>query len=594
MTNIKQNNLNFIKKEINFLPFEIKEKKNQFEKLKLEVHNKKKLHNEKIEKYKFIINNIKINEKKIEEKNLLIDKIKNKQKLILNAINEGFFNFFKQTIQFSNEKILEGFFMFLKYKKNQIKFINNKEDLFNILSKSYENIFLLENEKFFFELKNKINEIENKYINIYFISSKSDEIYNNNLTKNKITYTDYIHLYLGFLTQLIGREKLQESPIKFFTINENFSVQNLELSELSIDQKLIYQLIINIPFTQKIINDISQIIFKWFNDSRTIMDKTLNVFSIIIFILNIFVMILYFIYVNIYVILFNEKFNFFIEKFKNKEFVYYFNSKINFLRLLVQLYEKNPINEINNITKNKREYDKYLEKKRIKNSKEFEETEFIKDDLKKTYKNKNIFIYYYLILLLYYFIDFIIFIILYFVLIKNNHELKILIEYHNLSIDLDSSIMNNFIDLQYIIYTNITENYIGYLIEGNNISNYLTNNLENMISIINKIQEMETNNNYINEITKDFLNTTCDNVFDLIKDENSQKNKDYYITICKNFGLFEFGNQYFLYKTISYYLFLLFNSIHQIPYEKKYKSINYFDLFGIYNLLLFLVDILRT
>ena len=442
--------------------------------------------------------------------------------------------------------------------------------------------------------KSKINEIENKYINIYFISSKNDEIYNNNLTKNKITYTDYIHLYLGFLTQLIGREKLQESPIKFFTINENFSVQNLEFSELSIDQKLIYQLIINIPFTQKIINDISKIIFKWFDDSRTIMDKTLNIFSIIILILNIFVMILYFIYVNIYVILFNEKFNFFIEKFKNKEFVYYFNSKINFLRLLVQLYEKNPINEINNITKNKREYDKYLEKKRIKNSKEFEETEFIKDDLKKTYKNKNIFIYYYLILLLYYFIDFIIFIILYFVLIKNNHELKILIEYHNLSIDLDSSIMNNFIDLQYIIYTNITENYIGYLIEGNNISNYLTNNLENMISIINKIQEMETNNNYINEITKDFLNTTCENVFDLIKDENSQKNKDYYITICKNFGLFEFGNQYFLYKSISYYLFLLFNSIHQIPYEKKYNSINYFDLFGIYNLLLFLVDILRT
>jgi hypothetical protein len=165
MTNIKQYNLNFIKKEINFLPFEIKEKKNQFEKLKLEVHNKKKLHNEKIEKYKFIINNIKINEKKIEEKNLLIDKIKNKQKLILNAINEGFFNFFKQTIQFSNEKILEGFFMFLKYKKNQIKFINNKEDLFNILSKSYENIFLLENEKFFFELKNKINEIENNFKN---------------------------------------------------------------------------------------------------------------------------------------------------------------------------------------------------------------------------------------------------------------------------------------------------------------------------------------------------------------------------------------------------------------------------------------------
>ena len=145
-----------------------------------------------------------------------------------------------------------------------------------------------------------------------------------------------------------------------------------------------------------------------------------------------------------------------------------------------------------------------------------------------------------------------------------------------------------------LIFILFLENYIGYLIEGNNISNYLTNNLENMISIINKIQEMETNNNYINEITKDFLNTTCENVFDLIKDENSQKNKDYYITICKNFGLFEFGNQYFLYKSISYYLFLLFNSIHQIPYEKKYISINYFDLFGIYNLLLFLVDILRT
>jgi len=214
--------------------------------------------------------------------------------------------------------------------------------------------------------------------------------------------------------------------------------------------------------------------------------------------------------------------------------------------------------------------------------------------IKNKKKYKNIFILYYLILFLFIFIDFIIFLILYFILIKNNRELKILIEYHNLSIDLDSYIMNNFIDLQYIIYTNITQNFIGYLIEGKNSTNYFINNLENMITIINEIQEMENNNNYIKKVTKDFLNTTCENVFDLIEDDNYKNNKDYYITFCDSFSLFKFGNQYFLYKSVSYYLFLLFSSIHQIPYELKYDSINFNDLYEIYNILLFLIDVLRT
>ena len=544
------------------------------------------------------------------------------------------YNYFKRGINTEIVRMTSNF-CFLIIDNSTEPQTNYSDCKFQTLSKSYLTIFNISDEQFLMSKiiydefiyaidgikdtytkfkekvyslsQNKINELENKFISFYLMIDNNNFQSNVELIFYKYNYFTLIDVYLNLLTQLINRNQLIYNPIQFFTLNENFTISNTVFETLTEDKRLIYELIINYPFVQRALIETNKIILKWYNEHLDLMKKVVKYFFICMILFNCFVIVLQIIFIFIFREVLNKKYLKFIKKIHNQKFIEYFHNKFMILKDLLKLYEHEPFKKIHSLLDNKKKYYKYKETK--KKLKEEQQDSYDYSLLNKKNKKYDYKIYssylnpFFLAIYIIYFFDISIQLILYFIIIIKYKELDTLVKYDNYSADMDYYFMNNINSIQFLIATNSSQEFFAFLMTGErNKTNYITDNLQQIIVIMKMVQSLEKENKKIQNNINDFHNTTCEtlpnlndeNFNSIIKEGMEDSYKNYLTKLCNSFGIFDMGNQIIVFKGITYYEKLILDSVYNLSFYEKLNHLDVQTLYGVYTIILFLIDILRN
>ena len=465
-------------------------------------------------------------------------------------------------------------------------------------------------ETFYVQSQKKINSIINSVNTILYLMDNNTNNENAYLISNNYNYIESIDIYLNFLTQVINRDNLLNTSIKFFTLTRELKLLNTNITNVTEDQKLIYQLIVNYPFIQKSLIYIRNIIFQWFNEHYDKMILYLYLFSGILFFLNIVTFVFQFIFIFTFRDLLNKDYILFQKKIYSMNFMKYFNNKFYHMKNLINLYDKDPNEEIKLLLHEEKNYEKYinLQKKNMdKNNSNFDEDDEFNKNIKKndftiykSYLNK-----FYTIIISSYLVNFAILIVLFLLMNYKYKNLNIITKFFRISTNIDNYIMMNINALSFMIITNTSEKTFGQLIEENTddisdiyvMENYmiLTENLKQMISLFNDNKNIK---NKLNE----FYSYSCDNITNLnnsvwmsvFNENESEIYNDYLIKLCKSFGLFNFNDQNALFKSLTLFEQKSLNTIKKKPAYEKFSFLDKNSLYGAFIIILILVDIIRT
>ncbi len=459
--------------------------------------------------------------------------------------------------------------------------------------------------------KKKIKELESISLPVYLIRENDNEDPENYgeikhelntpyLVYNYNSFFDSIDLYLNFITQIINRKNLKNISIKFFTLTTEMELKNLNLTNSSLDHKYIYQIVINYPIITKGLSSIKNILSEWFNEHLNSISSTLEGFSVGLVILNISVLVLNCFFIYSFMIGLDKQFKKFCKRLYSSQFMTYFHSKFNHWKNLLLLYDNEPYIEMKKITNEIKEYQKL---------KEAENKERMNlGSLKKKKEKANFLIYkgyikqYFFTIFAIYFFFFIIAIILFVLMKKEFYQLKNLIQYYNMSSEIDNYITHNINSLIFMILTNTTQNEL-CIIQNNYESNtFVIDNFQTILDDLRLVKSIENDNEKIYEKIKDFQNISCvdlpgleDEIFlsAVLNDEEDNYNS-FLIQLCESFDIFSLRKQSLIFKGITFYEQKVLNTITKGDYEEKIQHLDLNDLYGVFTLTLFLVDILRS
>ena len=550
----------------------------------------------------------------------------------------GKFHFFKRGIDMEIVRISSNLCFENMEGENRICYYNS-------LSKIYQVTFNLEKDEMLMseivyrEFLNSIDTIKNRYteykkkayslskkkikdiekINLKIFLIRENENDNQDyIDKSKIkheenlpylvytnnSFFNAIDLYLNFITQIINRDNLKNIFIKFFTLTTNFELINFNLTNATLDHKYIYQIIINYPIIESGLISIKNILSEWFNQHLNAISTTLEGFIISLFILNICVLILNCFFIYSFMIGLDKQFKKFSHRLYSPQFINYFHSKFNHWKNLLLLYDNEPYVEMKKITSEIKEYQKLKEaenKERLSLGgikKKEEKTNFLiyKDYIKQYFT--TIFVVY----LLFYILG----VILYILMKEEFFQLKSLIKYYNISSDIDNYITHNVISLMFMIITNTSQSELSVLQNYEESDTFVINNFQNILLDLRIVKSIENDNDKIYEVIQNFQNISCEdlpslndvNYLNSIPDITDQNEIDIYnnflVKLCESFDIFSLRKQVLIFKGITFYEQKVLNTISKGSYEEKISILDLKDLYGVFTLIFFLGDILRS
>ena len=467
-------------------------------------------------------------------------------------------------------------------------------------------------ETFYVQSQSKINSIINSVNTILYLMDNNTNNENAYLIPNNYNYIESIDIYLNFLTQVINRDNLLNTSIKFFTLTRDLKLLNTEITNVTEDQKLIYQLIVNYPFIQKSLLYIRKVIFKWFDNHYNKMVLYLYLFSGILLFLNIITFVFQFIFIFTFRDLLNKDYILFQKKIYSLNFMKYFNSKFYHMKNLINLYDKDPNEEIKLLLNEEKNYEKFinLQKKNMEknnNNNIFEEDDEFNKNIKKndytiykSYLNK-----FYTIIISSYFVNIAILIILFLLMNYKYKNLKTITNFFKISTDIDNYLMMNINALPFMIITNTSEKTFGELIEDDtsDISDtYVMENYEGLTEYLKQMISLFNDNKHIKNKLNEFYSYSCDNIsylnnsiwMSVFKENESDIYNEYLVKLCKSFGLFNFNDQVALFKSLTLFEQKILNSITKKPAYEKFTFLDTNSLYGVFIIILILVDIIRT
>ena len=451
-----------------------------------------------------------------------------------------------------------------------------------------------------FLIRENENDNEN-YVDITKIKHEENSPY---LVYSKNTFFNAIDLYLNFITQIINRDNLKNIYIKFFTLTTKFELINFNLTDSSLDHKYIYQIIINYPIIESGLISIKNILSEWFNQHLNSISTTLEGFSITLVILNLCVLILNCFFIYSFMIGLDKQFKKFSHRLYSPQFINYFHSKFNHWKNLLLLYDNEPYVEMKKITTEIKEYQKLKEaenKERlsiggIKKKEEKTNFSIYKEYIKQYFT--TIFVVY----LLFYIVGTILFILMR----EEFYQLKSLIKYYNISSDIDNYITHNVISLMFMIITNTSQSELSILQKYEESDTFVVDNFQNILLDLRIVKSIENDNKKIYEVIKDFQNTSCEdlpslndaNYLSAIPDNKNDDEIDIYnnllVKLCESFDIFSLRKQVLIFKGITFYEQKVLNTITKGNYDDLMSNLDLKDLYGVFTLIFFLGDILRS
>ena len=465
--------------------------------------------------------------------------------------------------------------------------------------------------------KKKIRELEKINLEIYLIrENENDNEKYIDLTKikhevnlpylvySKNSFFNAIDLYLNFITQIINRDNLQNIYIKFFTLTTKFELININLTDTTLDHKYIYQILINYPIIESGLISIKNILSEWFNQHLNSISTTLEGFSISLIILNVCVLILNCFFIYSFMVGLDKQFKKFSHRLYSPQFINYFHSKFNHWKNLLLLYDNEPYIEMKKITAEIKEFQKL---------KEAENKERMSlGGIKKKNEKTNFLIYkeyikqYFTTIFFVYSIFYILGIILYIIMKEEFFQLKSLIEYYNISSNIDNYITHNIISLMFMIITNTSQSELSILQKYESSDSFVIDNFQNILLDLRIVKSIENDNDKIYEVIKKFQNISCEDLPSL-KDDNflsaipgnqneSEINiyNDFLVKLCQSFDIFSLRKQVLIFKGITFYEQKVLNTITKGNYDDLMSNLDLKDLYGVFTLIFFLGDILRS
>ena len=453
-------------------------------------------------------------------------------------------------------------------------------------------------EKLYKLSNNKINTIESFSVDMLFITENGNGI---TLTKNTETILNAVNLYINYLSQVINRDKLLSTPIKFFTLSSDLQITNVNLGTPNEDQRLIYQLLINFPFMQKILLKTQSLIQSWFNGYLKELKLYLTIFSCLIGFFSIVLALSKMFFIWEFTIMLNRKFRKIHKKIFSSDFIKYFHSKFIHLKSLLSLYEKRPSEEIGKLTKEKEEYKKLM----IEQKKEKIQ---LPPEVKKKMKKKDTIDYrpfikkYKMSIIIIYLSYCLVYIILYFIMTDSLEHLEDLVQYSNLNADIDNYLNNNLNSLQFMSTTNSTESQLGEYIYDDPSIEFVTDSISNHLYSMKLIETLKAKHEHLfgTALTRD--NLTCSEMKDindtylylLYKNGASKEELDEFIVdMCNSYPIMKFNDQSLVMQNIIYLEQKILNRIFPMPYQARLYLQKSDEIYELYGLILILNSVLR-
>jgi hypothetical protein len=298
-------------------------------------------------------------------------------------------------------------------------------------------------------------------------------------------------------------------------------------------------------------------------------------------------------------------------------FVKFYLNKIALAKILLSLYDENPIdlaykidNE-NHIYKKQLNEIKKLELKSNENMPKQKTKSFLcfkfkihnnKQSNVQNPETKNIFNFYLIFIFVIYVIFITIFLVLFIIIYNNTNKLNDVVNYSNLNSDIDNNLNSNINGIQFMLITNTTDNQLGGFINNNFSYNFVREGIGNHLHAIQKMENIKNKYTYLftNEITKE--NRTCDelpafNDTEFVKIIEAGKENFYnkcLINVCKAFGIMNNNNPTLLMENIIYYEQKILNNMMLSNYDLKLRALQMPELYQLFGLILILNRIQRN
>ena len=454
-------------------------------------------------------------------------------------------------------------------------------------------------EKVYALSHSQINQIESMNVSMLFIRQDESEI---KLVQNTETFFNAINLYINYFSQIINRDTLTITPVQLFTLSSDFVIENVNLGTPTEDQRLLYQLIINFPFLQKCLLSVQSMIQSWFNKYLCRINNIYTIFSLLIAFFCVVLALSKMLFIYQFTKMLNRKFTKIHKRIFCADFLKYFHSKYLHLRTLLTLYDKKPSDEINAIAREKEEYKKLLAEKK-------KEKITLPPEVKKKMKKKDTIDYrpfikkYKLSIVMIYIVYSIIYIIIYFLLQDSLTHLEDLVKYSNINTDIDNYLNSNLNGIQFMSFTNNSENELGKFIYDNESIRFVTYGISNHLYSMKLIEVLKSKHPDLfgSSITKD--NVSCDEIAEIndtslyLLSQNGRESselKAFVVDMCNNYPIMQFNDQSLVMQNIIYLEQKILNHVYPIPYAYRMTLLKYDEVYELYGLILVLNRLLRS
>ena len=157
-----------------------------------------------------------------------------------------------------------------------------------------------------------------------------------------------------------------------------------------------------------------------------------------------------------------------------------------------------------------------------------------------------------------------------------------------------------------MIITNTSQSELSILQKYESSDTFVIDNFQNILLDLRIVKSIENDNKKIYEVIKDFQNTSCEdlpslndaNYLSAIPDNKNDDEIDIYnnllVKLCESFDIFSLRKQVLIFKGITFYEQKVLNTINKGNYEEIIGFLDLKDLYGVFTLILFLGDILRS
>ena len=450
-----------------------------------------------------------------------------------------------------------------------------------------------------FELSsNYVDEIEAEKI---LIPSTSSELTDDDNYVREETFLEGINVFLNYLVQVINSDSLRTTPIKFFTVGIDYKVSGLDLTASTQEQRNIYSALMNYPFVERALLNVQNLIKNWFSNYLQGIEDILIGFTVAIFALN-FILIgvtIFFIYEFITVL--NRKLEAVKAKFASVSFMKYFKSKFISLKSLLALYEKTPMEIVNQINLEKEEFLKSIaiEKKEEIIIPEKVQKKIRQENLKSftPLAKTNI-----LIIVVLYTIYYSVSVVL-FVLMKGKlKKLRTVVDFVNYNAEVDNDLSLVLNSLQIMIITNTSQYDFGYFIKNNASFPLISYDIQEHLFVMKMIKNIEQQDtgtyaeiSVFDHVSCEDLQTFQDSDFIAIIPEGEETKYYSYLTdVCNALGVMEYQRQDLVMNNIIFLEEKLLKGILKVEYNNKLKYLDQNELYEIYSLHLVIMRIIRS